>query len=657
VPAPADVAMRSRRPAPVDDGLREALLARVRSAAASAWACQDAELDAEIAALEASGSCTVPAVAELAGLAPDPYAGPPEGTWGWLADLPGPLLDEYLAATAEPPGPHQLAGLWAHTGRDGCGFAAGGVADELAPGVVLAGLAGDMAAAGLGRCSDDELIGLLRAGRRLASWSAWLELSAVGELMERRLAQEAAGHAHVAEHADAEIAAALTLTGRAGGRLLDQAMALARLPLTARALAAGAIDVPRAMVIADELSGLDDGHAAAVEQRLLTRAAGQTTSQLRAAARRAVLAADPAAARARQEEAQRDARVERWAEHAGTAALAGRDLPPAGALAADQHLSELARSLRAAGLAGTMDELRAQVFLALLAGQPVASLLPPGAPASGEPCASAGLPGSPAGPPLAGTANPGLPGGPAVTGSINPGLPGSPAVTGSINPGLADSPVVTGSINPGLPGSPVVTGSINLTVPLRTWLGWSESPGEVAGFGPLSGEDCRRLGEGMAADPRTRWCLTVTDRHGHPVAHGCARRGRGLPGPLGGGAGPPGGLAGVRLEWLQTSACSHRRESGGYRPPESLQHLIRVRHRNCAFPGCGRPACRCDLDHTAPYHLGGRTCECNLAPLCRRHHEAKQAHGWRLEQPRPGVLTWTTPSGRTYTTHAAVYPV
>jgi hypothetical protein len=41
----------------------------------------------------------------------------------------------------------------------------------------------------------------------------------------------------------------------------------------------------------------------------------------------AVLAADPSAARRRKEAAQQDARVERWDEHAGTAALAGRDLP------------------------------------------------------------------------------------------------------------------------------------------------------------------------------------------------------------------------------------------------------------------------------------------------------------------------------------------
>jgi len=199
-----------------------------------------------------------------------------------------------------------------------------------------------------------------------------------------------------------------------------------------------------------------------------------------------------------------------------------------------------------------------------------------------------------------------------------------------------------------------VTGTINLTVPLRTWLRLSGSPGEVAGFGPLSGGDCRRLGEGMAASPRTQWCLTVTDSHGRPVAHGCTRPGRGLPGPPGGGAAA--WVAGVPLKWLESGGCTHRRESGCYRPPPSLQHLIRVRQQRCAFPGCGRPAVRCDLDHTVAYHRGGRTCECNLAALCRRHHAAKQARGWRLEQPCPGVLTWTTPSGRTYTTRATAYP-
>jgi len=45
------------------------------------------------------------------------------------------------------------------------------------------------------------------------------------------------------------------------------------------------------------------------------------------------------------------------------------------------------------------------------------------------------------------------------------------------------------------------------------------------------------------------------------------------------------------------------------------------------------------------------------APLCRHHHRCKQAEGWWLEQPEPGVLVWRTPSGRTYTTTPAEYPV
>jgi hypothetical protein len=115
-------------------------------------------------------------------------------------------------------------------------------------------------------------------------------------------------------------------------------------------------------------------------------------------------------------------------------------------------------------------------------------------------------------------------------------------------------------------------------------------------------------------------------------------------------------VAGVRLQWLESGVCAHRRESASYRPPPALQHLIRVRQQLCVFPGCGRATRRCDLDHTVPYHLGGRTCECNLAPLCRKHHQAKQTHGWKLDQPEPGIMIWTTPAGRRYITYPSVYP-
>ena len=94
-------------------------------------------------------------------------------------------------------------------------FAAGGVADDLLPGPPLAGFMADARDIGLGRLTDDELIGVMRAARRLASWSAATELAAAGDLWRRRWAEEQAGNTGAACHADDEIAAALALTRRA----------------------------------------------------------------------------------------------------------------------------------------------------------------------------------------------------------------------------------------------------------------------------------------------------------------------------------------------------------------------------------------------------------------------------------------------------------
>ena len=43
-------------------------------------------------------------------------------------------------------------------------------------------------------------------------------------------------------------------------------------------------------------------------------------------------------------------------------------------------------------------------------------------------------------------------------------------------------------------------------------------------------------------------------------------------------------------------------------------------------------------------------------PLCRHHHRCKQAEGWQLSMPEPGVLIWHTPTGRSYTTTPTQYP-
>ena len=174
----------------------------------------------------------------------------------------------------------------------------------------------------------------------------------------------------ISPFASYELSLALTLTGRSAEAYLDFAVELAtKLPKTMAALEAGQIDIIRARIIAEATHVLSAEHTAAVEERIFPRAGQQTSGQLRAALARAVLAADPGAARARREEAQRDARVLRWREDAGTAALCGRDLPSADVLAADQRISARARDLRSAGVTGTLDELRARAYLDFLLGR------------------------------------------------------------------------------------------------------------------------------------------------------------------------------------------------------------------------------------------------------------------------------------------------
>ena len=105
---------------------------------------------------------------------------------------------------------------------------------------------------------------------------------------------------------------------------------------------------------------------------------------------------------------------------------------------------------------------------------------------------------------------------------------------------------------------------------------------------------------------------------------------------------------------IAKGTCDHAGQEDRYTPSRKLKHLVRARTATCPAPGCGAQAYHNDLDHTLAYPAG-ITCQCDLAPPCRRHHRVKQAPGWTLTQPEPGVMRWTTPSGRSYTTRPTVY--
>jgi Domain of unknown function (DUF222) len=83
-----------------------------------------------------------------------------------------------------------------------------------------------------------------------------------------------------------------------------------------------------------------------------------------------------------------------------------------------------------------------------------------------------------------------------------------------------------------------------------------------------------------------------------------------------------------------------------YRPSAALKRWLAIQDVTCDFPGCGRRAANCDLDHTDAWADGGATSAANLTHRCRKHHTMKHQTKWRVEKP-PGAVraVWTSPTG------------
>jgi hypothetical protein len=205
--------------------------------------------------------------------------------------------------------------------------------------------------------------------------------------------------------------------------------------------------------------------------------------------------------------------------------------------------------------------------------------------------------------------------------------------------------------------------------------GLADRPGEISGIGPVDPWLARDLANAAAANPKTTWCVTMTDGQGHAVGHGCARpepkrrwkRARDGPGFSFTATADPGtwrlhvpGIDPallVTIDPITTQECDHRFQAKGHDPGVKLRHLTEIRHATCTGPGCRRPAAQCDFEHNIPYEAGGRTCLCNGGPKCRCDHRLKQDPRWKVDQLPDGTFRWTTPTGRQYTTEPTRYPV
>ena len=85
-----------------------------------------------------------------------------------------------------------------------------------------------------------------------------------------------------------------------------------------------------------------------------------------------------------------------------------------------------------------------------------------------------------------------------------------------------------------------------------------------------------------------------------------------------------------------------------YTPTPRMREQAVLTCPTCVFPGCGKPARRCDLDHINPWAAGGTTVSWNLAPLCRLHHRLKTLGHWTYERRTRTSFVWTSPLGRRY---------
>src|SRR6266545_4567680 len=336
---------------------------------------------------------------------PESCAPPPgqdELTPAELAEVREAAADEMLALDAASTGrrgPGQAGSSRTFPGESGsraAGFGTGKAWDvmpgcaQLAVAADAALDAGDDSGDSFGGVADHELVGLVCAFDRAEAHMAARKLVAIAEIFRRNPEdgfEPGPGRmpAVVHEFTCEQLAYALGESRAQAGWLLTVAWHLAtRLGGTLGALAGGIITRGKAELIVRLTQYLSGDEARKVEAAVLGRAGRLTPGGLRSAVARAVMEAAPDKARERRETAAKFARVERWAEDSGNAALMGRELPPDEVLAADQRICWWAGELKKAGLEGGMDELRARAFLDLVLGMDSRPRAPQAADAAGQ---------------------------------------------------------------------------------------------------------------------------------------------------------------------------------------------------------------------------------------------------------------------------------
>jgi hypothetical protein len=447
----------------------------------------------------------------------------------------------------------------------------------LAPGPELAATVADLDPREL---SDDQLLEVAAAGKRLAAWAESLMLDAVAGFCDRRgpdtiplgraapdrtggvrsVRYGADGTPEVEEFAAEEVAVALTISPGSARNLIGHALDLRhRFPRVRAALASGTVDGFRARIVTTVTTALDHATAARVEEKILPKLARVTTGQLDKLVAAELITADPDTADHDIEQAQTFKGV--WPTpntHPGLAGMTA-ELDTDAMARLDQTISTVARLLRRTGRTEPWQQLRADAL----------------------------------------------------------GMLADPTSVDTLRTHVTETATTAAADH-------------------------AATHGEAARSGPAGDGAAGRSGPGRGGGRLPSTVLYVhahadgrfeLDRHG-PITSGQAHR----------------ILRHSNVVIKPVIDLNQRLAADSYQIPEPIKETIQLRDRTCRFPGCPRPARRCETDHTIPWPHGPTT-PANLCCLCTRHHRMKTHSRWQLQQPFAGILIWRSPTGSIHITH------
>jgi hypothetical protein len=468
----------------------------------------------------------------------------------------------------------------------------------------------------LGAVPDSQLLELLTAESKRLAYQQARVWAVLAEIAHRDPTPNLPPGARwtkeqIFESAVDEVRAELRLTRRSARRELERADAVFAAPRVAQALADGAIDRARAIVLSDGCLDLTDAQTTKVLDTVLPDAGRVTATRLAEQVRRKAVALDPAWAERRYKQAVRERRVIGYLNDDGSATVSGQYLPAEQAAAACARVDALADAAKRAGARAAIDHLRAELFLGLLDGR------------------FSGL----------------------AEAHIVDGLCKQFAAIGASDEIASDTALVP------------TRGSV-LKIGIGTLLGLDEQPGEIAGWGMTTASVARGV---AARQHRAEWRFAIIDAAGRLLFDGSTRR---RPRANAAPVQAQGGVVELHVpaELLEQPELAHRHPAWAgvladlaaqYAAQRSirqdprarfagrpLRRRVETRFQRCVFPGCRRPATDCDLDHRRDHSRGGRTDEENLAPGCRHDHRIKTAGGWRLVRRDESTYVWISPLGR-----------